>query len=452
MQDVGLFLNQQAPVKLISKVTSKTDNEKGNFFQVLGNLINQKNALTTDGKKTSELPLSESVILEDPLLDTEKLSDEQLSLISFLKNMQQSDVDNLEMALSSEDDQETEILALAQMAELNLMDDPNKGINVSHVPFQLTKLGELTNVSSNEVKINLENKQLLLEKLSNLWSKVESLLNQSQNDSTKKNEAQFLKLLEQWTSIEKQLGNNIPNQNLEKVTLKEGSKEQAIWSQLLQTYQKRTNLQSTSKYQTNSMVTSSDIAKWLKEALSKVTDDSSVNLSKSSSLDSQSSQMPISKIEQYVIHVSQGSNQEAKSDKLMDEFQRIITSSKFLNSADGKQLSLKLSPANLGEMMVKFTQIDGEMMVKITVTSQAAKEMLEGNMSQLRHMFAPQQVVVEKQETQSMQQEQYQSEKQKENNSSKQSNADDSHSNQEEQKDKSDDGASFHQLLMNEKV
>lgn len=42
-------------------------------------------------------------------------------------------------------------------------------------------------------------------------------------------------------------------------------------------------------------------------------------------------------------------------------------------------------------------KIDGEMTVKITVMSQAAKELLEKNIHQLRHLFSPNQVVVERQ-------------------------------------------------------
>src|SRR5699024_10698520 len=63
-------------------------------------------------------------------------------------------------------------------------------------------------------------------------------------------------------------------------------------------------------------------------------------------------------------------------------------------------LSITLNPSNIGEMLVRMTEVDGEMMVKIVVTTSRAKEMLESNMHQLRHMFSPHQVQIERQEAQ----------------------------------------------------
>src|SRR5699024_4075522 len=45
-----------------------------------------------------------------------------------------------------------------------------------------------------------------------------------------------------------------------------------------------------------------------------------------------------------------------------------------------------------------FIEMNGEMTVKITVSSQATKKMLEANIHQLKNMFSPHQVVIEKQE------------------------------------------------------
>lgn len=108
---------------------------------------------------------------------------------------------------------------------------------------------------------------------------------------------------------------------------------------------------------------------------------------------------PISKLEQYTIYLqNQKSDVQGQSQtQLMDQIRQIIQSSRFLKRDGLTQMTIKLKPAHLGEMMIQLTQINGEMAVKMTVTSQAVKEMLEGNLNQLRHMFSPNQVVIEKQ-------------------------------------------------------
>jgi flagellar hook-length control protein FliK len=109
-----------------------------------------------------------------------------------------------------------------------------------------------------------------------------------------------------------------------------------------------------------------------------------------------------------------------------------------------------LRPDNLGEMMVRFTQINGEMTVKILVTSQAAKEMLESNIHQLKNMFSPHQVAIEKQEAiiqsasaqkeQDSEQLKDQAEQQSESNQSNQ---------QESQSNENSFERQFEELLMN---
>ncbi|MRH42262.1 hypothetical protein GH741_06160 [Aquibacillus halophilus] len=448
MQNVGMLMTHPAPMKTNSNTTNKESGTKMNFLELLGNLTNSKN------NQASTLTLQQLNTLEDPLTG-EKQKVEEFNLVSLLHYLHQGEVEQTEPGLSSENNQEGYTIGLPQIPELNLQltqkVEGNLDINQEKSIQLVSIVGEQV-LSAEE-----ENKFLLLEKLSNLWTKVESILNQLASNITKKDQAQLLKLLEQWTSLEKKLVKiDGSNTNLEKVIPKEGSKEQMLWSQLLQTYQKRNGLQTNHRYQTNSMVTGNDVAKWIKDALVKFSGESSTISSKASPAEYQVNLMQMSKVEQFVIHLNQGSSPESNSDELVEEFKRAINSSKFLTTNDGKQLLLKLRPANLGEMMVRFTQIDGETVVKITVTSLATKEMLEGNMSQLRHMFSPHQVVVEKQDSQTFQQDQYQSEKQKENSKENQSSnnpkPDSSQSNQDEQKDNSDAETSFHQLLMNEKV
>nr|WP_281349716.1 flagellar hook-length control protein FliK [Ornithinibacillus caprae] len=119
------------------------------------------------------------------------------------------------------------------------------------------------------------------------------------------------------------------------------------------------------------------------------------------------------------------------------------------------QLSITLRPDNLGEMMVKLTQVNGEMTVKILVSSQAAKEMLESNINQLKTMFSPHQVQIERQDVNAQQQGQNmqkdqdgQAYKEQNENQSKQSSSDQNN----QQGNESDFEATFQELMLNEKV
>src|SRR5690625_7739446 len=76
-------------------------------------------------------------------------------------------------------------------------------------------------------------------------------------------------------------------------------------------------------------------------------------------------QMPLSELEQYVIHMNQSQGTQTAGKELMDQFQQIIKSSRFLANNGMNQLSIALKQQNMGDMMVKFTQMDGVMTVNI---------------------------------------------------------------------------------------
>ncbi|MBB6452921.1 hypothetical protein HNQ94_001367 [Salirhabdus euzebyi] len=107
--------------------------------------------------------------------------------------------------------------------------------------------------------------------------------------------------------------------------------------------------------------------------------------------------LPMSKLEQYTIYINRQNSNSGTSQQLMNQMETVLKASQFLQKEGATELTIKIKPAHLGDMVVRFTQINGEMAVKIVVSSLATKELLEGNMSQLRHMFSPNQVVIEKQ-------------------------------------------------------
>ncbi|WP_099158100.1 flagellar hook-length control protein FliK [Virgibacillus ndiopensis] len=284
-----------------------------------------------------------------------------------------------------------------------------------------------------------------------LFKNVEKAISQLSNQqNVPKAAASLLKLLEQWTTLEKSSGKNAMNV-LEFPKNTEQAKVQAVWRELVQSFQKRNQLVSNRQYNTNAKVTSTDVTKWVQNALH-----NQIQLDKPTGQQAVSvSTMPMSQLEQYIIYANQSQSSKPVDQQIMEQFQKVVKTSKFLSANNGtSQLSIALRPENLGEMMVKLTQVNGEMTVKIMVTSHAAKEMLESNMHQLKNMFSPHQVVIEKQDISSQGAQNFQGKQQEDAWNESDHGGQSHHSNEDNQNEQSNDDVEtqFHELLMNEKV
>lgn len=237
------------------------------------------------------------------------------------------------------------------------------------------------------------NNEPLQKQFDAIFAKAERLLSQiTGQKSIAKAAPELLKLLEQWTVLERKSSGpfNMVTSSVHT------NKEQTTWRELVHAFQKRNQLVTKQQYNSSAKVTSTDVAKWLQHALN---NQGSVEKASSQPSSMFTTSAPLTKAEQYVIHMNQTQNTRPAGQQLMEQFQKVMKTSKFLAMNNGtSQLNITLRPENLGDMMVKFTQMNGEMTVKIVVTSTAVKEMLESNMHQLKHMFSPQQVVIEKQE------------------------------------------------------
>ncbi|WP_181348753.1 flagellar hook-length control protein FliK [Thalassobacillus sp. CUG 92003] len=287
--------------------------------------------------------------------------------------------------------------------------------------------------------------------LQDLWQQFTSILNQTSSSNggelTKQSGLQLKQLFQQWTALAQKispLSSDLPSQVVDQGT----AKQQKIWGELLGAFRNRHTLQTSQTYSQQASVSGKDVAKWLQQALTRNSGD------ETSSVKQQPSQvnwntMSMSKVEQFVLHMNQ--NQDTSMQKqLMQEFERILKMSKFqVNRSGDMELQMKLKPSNLGNMVVKMTQVNGEMAVKIMVSSQAAKDMMDGNLNQLRHMFSPQQVIIEKQEQLGNNQmfmengehdEHWQEDGQREQ------------AFEDEEDEEADENAVFHDILMNEKV
>lgn len=170
---------------------------------------------------------------------------------------------------------------------------------------------------------------------------------------------------------------------------------QMLLKELLTKFQSRMAL-SDKGYITHSKVTTDDISKWLAQALERQSSKSQPTFGEAFAT-SKGAQP----LEQLTIHLSQSAanNQPTLNQELMQQFEAVLQKMQLGKNLLGQQqLKLQLNPNNLGQITVEMMEIDGEMFVKLIATSEMAKEALEANMKELRHMFSPHQVIVEQEE------------------------------------------------------
>ncbi|MFD2925526.1 flagellar hook-length control protein FliK [Halobacillus naozhouensis] len=216
--------------------------------------------------------------------------------------------------------------------------------------------------------------------------------------------------------------------------------QQQLLTNLLNNFTRKQSIPA--PYQQQTSVTSKDVARWLTPLLHKQQTAESVQ--------GQGFTQMMSKVEQYVIHVNPNQSSQGMQKQLLNQFEQLMQSNRvFLNNAGNMEMNIRLKPQQLGDMTVRLLQLNGEMTVKILVSTVAAKEMLDGNIQQLRHMFSPQQVVIEKHDPSAAGplpgDEEQQSSESNERDSSDQSQ-------DQQQNERSEEEVSFHELLMNEKV
>lgn len=107
---------------------------------------------------------------------------------------------------------------------------------------------------------------------------------------------------------------------------------------------------------------------------------------------------PMTPLEQYTIFVNHTTNQPTiNQSHMIEQLQQMILSSRFGQINGTNHLTIQLKPNHLGDLTIRFMEQDGQMIVKMIVQSKGAKELLEANIHQLRHMFAPNQVIIERQ-------------------------------------------------------
>lgn len=110
----------------------------------------------------------------------------------------------------------------------------------------------------------------------------------------------------------------------------------------------------------------------------------------------QTVQSPLSPLEQWTLKVP-ASQEEGQKQQFVREIQQIINRGKLMvNEAGFMKMQIKLTPENLGTIEIQLIQKHGEIAAKIIASSQAAKDALDGQLTQLKQAFAGQNIDFEK--------------------------------------------------------
>ncbi|UOQ43051.1 flagellar hook-length control protein FliK [Halobacillus salinarum] len=252
-----------------------------------------------------------------------------------------------------------------------------------------------------------------------------------------------------WSALQSEQQNKQSFLNKWSTAAQEGTKiERQLFTRLINNMQNRMTLPTT--YLNQSQISTKDIGKWVKQYLSNVQPNESAE--QPSRLNTAGPSLPMAKMEQFIINVKPTDTGQPSSSHFMKEMENAVTSSRFLmNKSGDMQLNIKLKPGNLGDLTLTVTKMNGEMAIKILVSSQAAKEMLDSNMHQLRHMFSPQQVIIEKSDQQYNGQAYLTDDSKQEQSFEGQKEEQSHHSGNKEEQQPSQEELSFKEI-MNEKV
>ncbi|MFE4115656.1 flagellar hook-length control protein FliK [Priestia sp. YIM B13448] len=107
-----------------------------------------------------------------------------------------------------------------------------------------------------------------------------------------------------------------------------------------------------------------------------------------------SGEMP--KLQQFSIYLGQAKSDYQQSSNLVNELEKIWSKASFSTEEGTSKLFIKLFPKQLGAISIEMLQKDSETVARIVVSSEKTKELLDANLSTLRHGLASQHVSIDK--------------------------------------------------------
>ncbi|MBS4207621.1 flagellar hook-length control protein FliK [Bacillus sp. FJAT-50079] len=109
-----------------------------------------------------------------------------------------------------------------------------------------------------------------------------------------------------------------------------------------------------------------------------------------------SMQQPMTKIEQFVLHLGNRSNEQPLMNEFVKQFSNILAQSQFSQTRTSSRLFIKLYPEHLGTLNVELIQKDGAMIARMIASTSSAKELLDKQIHQLKQAFAHQNIPLDK--------------------------------------------------------
>lgn len=84
------------------------------------------------------------------------------------------------------------------------------------------------------------------------------------------------------------------------------------------------------------------------------------------------------------------------ADQLIEQFESILSRSKFMSSGGTQRLFIKLNPEHLGALRVELIQKDSMIIARILTSTSVAKDMMESQLNGLKHAFSSQNIQIER--------------------------------------------------------
>lgn len=107
-----------------------------------------------------------------------------------------------------------------------------------------------------------------------------------------------------------------------------------------------------------------------------------------------SGEMP--KLQQFSIYLGQAKSDYQQSSNLVNELEKVWSKASFSAEEGTSKLLIKLFPKQLGAISIEMLQKDSETVARIVVSSAKTKELLDSNLSTLRHGLVSQHVSIDK--------------------------------------------------------
>ncbi|WP_088033739.1 flagellar hook-length control protein FliK [Evansella clarkii] len=105
----------------------------------------------------------------------------------------------------------------------------------------------------------------------------------------------------------------------------------------------------------------------------------------------------LSRLQQFFLHTGSQPSERITEEQFLRQFQSVLKGGVFRNMENGiQQLTVKLNPQHLGRLDITIQQVNGVLIAKLTAATSQARELIEGQLHQLRQAFLGQQIQVDR--------------------------------------------------------